>query len=296
MDESTGVMYKSLIMKRVRIYNEERFRTPLAAEQALGLWVDRVGWRQEDILRPEEFRVLGQYAAVAIEAGAGVLETVAHGTHTLKEGDVILLTPRVATLYYPRRRWDTRWVVWNGPEAAVLERFSGQGPGVPVIRGAAAAVLRAWRQVDPLMERQDFDAVLGRKSALLDLLRELSAHHRAEGGWGEPPFLATALRALSRSEGPPETVASLARRLHMSPAHFRRQFKANTGSSPKTFQLAQRVTRAKELLADGHSIKVTADTLGFTDVFHFMRLFRRVTGQTAGQFAAAFAKGPADFH
>ena len=59
-------MYKTLIMKPVRIYNEERFRTPLAGEQALGLWVDRVGWRQGDTLRPAEFRVLGQYAAVAI--------------------------------------------------------------------------------------------------------------------------------------------------------------------------------------------------------------------------------------
>jgi AraC-like DNA-binding protein len=283
-------MYKSLTMNPVHIYKEERFRTPLAGEQALGLWVDRVGWRQGDTLRPAEFRVLGQYAAVAIEAGTGVLETVAYGTHPLKAGDAILLTPRVATLYYPRKRWDTRWVVWNGPEAAVVERFSGLGHEGPVIRGGATAVLRAWRQVDPLMDRQDFDAVLGRKSALLDLLRELSAHRRAEGGWGEPPFLATALRALSRSEGAPESVAALARRLHMSPAHFRRQFKARTGTSPKAFQVTQRITRAKEALAAGQSLKETADRLGFGDVFHFMRLFRRVTGQTAGQFAAVYAR------
>jgi len=284
-------MYKSLIMKPVRIYNEERFRTPLAGEQALGLWVDRVGWRQGDTLRPAEFRVLGQYAAVAIEAGAGVLETVAHGTHTLKAGDVILLTPRVAALYYPRKRWDTRWVVWNGPEAAVVERFSRLGPDVPVIRGGAPAVLRAWRQVDPLMDRQDFDAVLGRKSALLDLLRELSAHPGVADERADPPFLAAALRELTRSEGVPEPVAALARRLHMSPAHFRRKFKARTGTSPKAFQVAQRITRAKESLAAGRTIKETADALGFGDVFHFMRLFRNVTGQTAGQFVAVFARG-----
>jgi AraC-like DNA-binding protein len=79
----------------------------------------------------------------------------------------------------------------------------------------------------------------------------------------------------------------------MSPAHFRRQFKARTGTSPKAFQVAQRITRAKESLAAGRSLKETAARLGFGDVFHFMRLFRRVTGQTAGQFAAVFAKGPA---
>jgi AraC-like DNA-binding protein len=94
----------------------------------------------------------------------------------------------------------------------------------------------------------------------------------------------TALRALTRSDGAPEPAAA--------PAHFRRQFKARTGTSPKAFQVAQRITRAKESLAAGRSLKETAARLGFGDVFHFTRLFRRVTNQTAGQFAAVFTKGP----
>jgi AraC-like DNA-binding protein len=284
-------MHKSLIMKPRAIYHEERFRTPLARERALGVWVDRIGRRQPDTLRPPKYRVLGQYAAVAVEQGAGRLETLAHGTHELLAGDAMLLGPREATRYYPHGEWSTCWVVWNGAEAAVLERLSGLVPAVPVVRGGAAAVVTAWRRLDPLMDRQDFDGLLGRKLALLDLIRELAALNRAGEGTVNPPLVGAALLELSRCEGPPESVAVLARRLHASPAHFRRLFKTHTGMSPKSFQMAQRMTRAKELLAGGRSIKETADALGFSDAFHFMRLFRRVAGQTAGQFAAGAATG-----
>jgi AraC-like DNA-binding protein len=288
-------MPKSIIMKKApRVYNEERFRTPLAQERELGLWVDRIGWMREDRRRPARFRVLGQYAAVAVQEGTGVLETLAHGTHAVGAGDVMVVSPPMATRYYPGATWATRWVVWNGPEADVLERFSGLGGEGPVIRGGAAATLKAWQRLDPLMDRQDFESLLGRKLALLELIRDLSAQRRSEGKGGQTPFLEAALRLLSDGGGAPESMAALARLLHVSPAHFRRLFKAHTGISPKAFQVAQRMTRAKALLAEGRSIKEAAERLGFADVFHFMRLFRRVTGQTAGQFADAFSGEPVE--
>ncbi len=284
------VMYISLTMKAARIYNEDRFRTPLAPERALGVWVDRTGWRQADKTKPSRFRLLGQYAAVAVEDGTGVLELVGGTHHKVEPGDVILLSPRIATRYYPRERWDTRWVVWNGPEANALARLSGLGSTVLVVRGGAPAVQTAWRRLDPLMNRQDFDAILDRKLALLDLIRQLSPHQKTETG--NPRFLGAALRELTRDDHSPEPVTAVARRLHVSPAHFRRLFKSLTGSSPKAFQMAQRINRAKALLMEGRSIKETADTLEFKDVFHFMRQFRKITGQTAGQFAAAFSNKP----
>lgn len=285
-------MYKSLIMSRAPIYKEERFRTPLAQERELGLWADRIGWLQEDARKPSRFRDLGQYAAIAVEAGEGILEALAQGRHAIHSGDVILLRPKMATRYYPGKNWATRWVVWNGPEAEALDRLSGLGQEVLVVRGGAAAVLKAWHRLNPLMDRQDFDAFMGRKLALLELVRELSALCRMDGAIGDTRFLGAALRELTGNEGAPESVSAIAKRLHVSPSHFRRLFKTHTGASPKGYQVSQRITRAKELLAAGRSIKETAEALGFSDVFHFMRLFRRITGQTAGQFAAVFGKTP----
>lgn len=282
------VMHKTIRAKHNRIYKEERFRTPLAQEHALGLWVDRTGWRHADSTKPARLRVLGQYAAVAVESGSGTLETVTQGSHAVNAGDVILLYPREATRYYPQDHWDTRWVVWNGPEASILEQLSDLSGATPVVRGGAAAVAMTWRRLDPIMDRQDFNAIVERKLALLNLIRELSVLRQTGGASGHSPFLTKALRELADPEGHPQSLSAMAGRLHVSPAHFRRLFKSQTGSSPKAFQTAHRITKAKELLARGTSIKETSVALGFNDVFHFMRLFRKVTGQTAGQFTSGF--------
>lgn len=281
-------MYKTIVMKPTRIFRHELFRTPLARERTLGLWVDRIGQRTGDTLRPGAFRVLGLYAAVGVERGAGILRTPTRGDHKVAAGDAILLFPGEATLYHADNSWDTRWVVWSGPEAAVLEKLGGLDPATPVIRGGAVAVTAAWRRISPVMASQDFESLLLRKIVLLDLIRELSSLNQRRDQSPAPPWLASALRELERGDSAPKPLHALAGRLHVSPAHFRRLFKAHTGASPKAFQLAQRINKAKELLTAGHPIKDVAATLGFADVFHFMRLFRRMTGETAGQFSRRF--------
>jgi len=140
------------------------------------------------------------------------------------------------------------------------------------------------------MERQDFDAVLGRKTAVLDLIRELSLVDQLGQTEENSSLLASAVRMLFDTGGKPMPIDSVAKQLHMSPTHFRRVFKSLTGSPPKAYQMAQRMTRAKELLAKRFTIKAVSDELGFTDVFHFMRVFRKVTGQTAGQFTSVFSQ------
>lgn len=285
MDISNLIMYKPLIMKPVRISRTELFRTPLERERTLGLWVDRIGQRKGDTFHFDGFRVLGLYAVVGVERGTGILRTASRGTHSVGAGDAILLFPDEGALYHPDVSWDTRWIVWNGPEASVLERLNELTPANPVIRGGAAAVTTAWNRISPVVTLQDPESLLARKIALLEMIRDLAALNRPAAGLQAPTWLAGAMRGLTQTEGSHESLQSLARRLHVSPAHFRRLFKAHTGTSPKAFQLAQRINKAKELLTAGRSIKDVAETLGFADVFHFMRLFRRITGQTAGQFS-----------
>lgn len=281
-------MYKTLHMKSTRIFRQEWFRTPMAQEKALGLWVDRIGQRTGDVSRPKAFRMLSLYAAIAVERGTGVFRTPARGDHEVAAGDAMLLFPDEAALYHAHDAWETRWIVWNGPEAATLEKMGNLKPSHPVIRGGAAAVVTAWRRISPAMAQQDFESLLARKIALLDLIRDLSTLTGSPGPDTAPPWLPAAMRILAGEGNTPESLHSLARRLHVSPAHFRRRFADHTGTSPKAFQQAQRINRAKELLAAGRSLKDVAATLGFSDVFHFMRQFRRVTGQTAGQFARKF--------
>lgn len=77
----------------------------------------------------------------------------------------------------------------------------------------------------------------------------------------------------------PLTVAELASVACTSPAHFARSFKAATGQAPHAYLSAQRLARAKQLLArEEQSISEIAYGSGFSSQANFARAFRKATG------------------
>jgi len=272
------------------IFREERFRTPLDMERSIGLWVDRIGRERLAIPRkgtqpPVTFRIFGQFAALAVEEGGGTLEILGRPPLTLQPGDAFILFPSLPMSYRPTRIWETHWVVWNGPEAHLLHKIGCLAETHPILFGFSADVRTTFTELEPLMSRQDRPALLQRKALILDLVRRLDGAREAHSPTPLHAVMREAQRELERDILNPLSIDEMAHRAHMSPAYFRRLFKAHTGTTPKAFQLAQRITRAKESLATGYTLKETASRLGFNDVFHFMRLFKQVTGQTAGRFA-----------
>ena len=74
----------------------------------------------------------------------------------------------------------------------------------------------------------------------------------------------------------------------LSASQLRRLLLQWTGLSPMAFLRRARVDRARRLLADPDlSIKQVAFRCGFTDPFHFSRVFRRVDGLSPTQFRLA---------
>jgi AraC-like DNA-binding protein len=279
------------------VYYEERFRTPLDMERSLGLWVDRIGRERIGAARkghssPFTYRIFGQFAALAIEEGGGTLEILGRPPLPLRPGDAFILFPSLAMSFRPHRFWETHWVVWNGPEAKLLLKIGCLSETHPILFGRSAAVRAAFTQLTPLMTRQDRPALLQRKAVILDLVRMLDETGTAHK---PPPLQAViqeAQRELERDSLNPLSIDALAAHNRMSPAYFRRLFKAQTGTTPKAFQMAHRITQAKQALVGGCSIKETALRFHFTDVFHFMRVFKKVTGQTASRFARGRISSP----
>lgn len=75
------------------------------------------------------------------------------------------------------------------------------------------------------------------------------------------------------------TLDDLATQARLSPFHFARAFKRTTGLAPHQFVTMRRMERAKTLLlSTPHSVPRIAHTLGYSNVSHFRRLFRRSTG------------------
>ena len=267
------------------VVRSERFRVPTRREREIGLWVDRVGAGEE--IRsdtPKKLRRLGLYAAVCIIDGAGSFISTTTGKLDVGKGDAILLFPEIPSCYHPYSRWDSRWVVWGGPEADKLAELGMFNPSAPIVHGGADAVAAAFSETRPLLDRDDIEAALQMKIIVLDMLlslRRLQIPSNAEPG---RMTAEKAIKVIKENLGEDITVAGLAGKFGMSEQNFRRLFKAATGTSPKEFILTAKMARAKELLASRVSVKEVAAQLGFREEFYFRRIFRKTTGHTPGSY------------
>lgn len=75
----------------------------------------------------------------------------------------------------------------------------------------------------------------------------------------------------------PFSLTTLAKVARMSRSHFCRVFKAETGFKPRDYFNRCRILRAKEILATGrYNFTEVAYQLGFSEVGHFTRVFKKV--------------------
>jgi transcriptional regulator GlxA family with amidase domain len=79
----------------------------------------------------------------------------------------------------------------------------------------------------------------------------------------------------------------------MSVRNFSRRFRAETGTTPLRWLLAQRVARARELLETTNlTVESVAHRCGFTDAPTLRRHFARQTGTTPQAYRMAFSLRP----
>lgn len=75
------------------------------------------------------------------------------------------------------------------------------------------------------------------------------------------------------------TLDDLAATAHLSPYHFNRAFRTTTGLAPYAFVTARRMDRARLLLSTTRlTVDVVASQVGFGNLSHFRRTFRRHHG------------------
>jgi AraC family transcriptional regulator len=77
------------------------------------------------------------------------------------------------------------------------------------------------------------------------------------------------------------TLEALAAQVNLSPHHFARSFRATTGLTPHAFVNEHRLMVARDrLLRSDASVPLVALSVGFSNISHFRRLFRRRYGLT----------------
>lgn len=85
------------------------------------------------------------------------------------------------------------------------------------------------------------------------------------------------------------TVPQMASLVSVSPSHLHALYRAVFGTSPMRDLIEARIRYAQSLLLSGEDLPVTeiAERSGYSDPYHFIRQFKRITGETPAAYRKA---------
>jgi len=137
-------------------------------------------------------------------------------------------------------------------------------------------------------------------SRFLDLLTAMTV--TASDAAGETPQMQRLLKAcriLEAGLNQPVDLAALAREVGMSYDSFRKQFQKHIGVSPTRYRTIRRIDAACAMLQHSDiTISAVAQSLNFSDEFHFSKRFKQISGMTPREFRRRLPSGasvtPAD--
>lgn len=257
----------------------------LGAQTKLPFYVSGVG-----ISDPEyhvvRSRGLISYQILYTRRGAGILNIDGRQLPQTS-GSVFLVAPGVPHEYFPQQGvWETAWVVFRGSQLRELmtnlgfgswsERSSGESADLDGMERIFARLLSA--ATDPLNG--------GERCSLLVYEYILEARAILLGGAKRPCGQAdSAVEYIERHFSEDITLEQLAELIGVSPQHFCRLFRAQTGMRPMEYLARRRVSEAKRLLGStGKSVAEIARLTGYRDPTYFGAVFRRFEGTAPTEY------------
>lgn len=106
-----------------------------------------------------------------------------------------------------------------------------------------------------------------------------------------PERIREALEIMNRPVVPPLGNGEIAERLNISKNHFMREFKRAMHISPQQYLLRHRIDRCRDdLVLSDMTIDEIAASGGFTDRYHFSKVFRKLTGSSPAEYRHTLRK------
>lgn len=227
-------------------------------------------------------RRLTEYQVVYIARGTGWFENATHHTEPVEAGTVFLLRPADWHRYAPDSHsgWQEYWIGFSGSDVDRIWRTLALGDTRSVVVGPSAQedlnqlFMRGLRlSVQPdVAEQVELAGIL--QELLARIARALPV---AEiDSRSDHRFERARELMLERLHSHIETT-QLEQRVGCSRSTLHRLFLQRTGTSPYRYYLGLKVNAAKwELAHTGHTIKEIARTYGFSDQYHFSRVFYEI--------------------
>jgi AraC-like DNA-binding protein len=233
----------------------------------------------------ENGRVLHAYQIVYVTEGKGYFESAAsHKRQQIEGGCIFILFPGIWHRYSPdpETGWVENWIECRGrafdrARAAKLLR-----PERSILRvGLLPDLLQCFERCHALAQRHS-TGIQGMLSTMglhiLSILQGAPRLHRNLRRHIDERVQQAQL-IIARRYHETIIVEKLARELHIGYSYFRQAFKAQTGLSPKQYQLQIRLQKAQDFLANtSRSVDEIAEILGFNTAYHLSSQFKKHVG------------------
>lgn len=224
------------------------------------------------------------YTVMYLSAGKAVVYINGKPTE-LTEGDVLLYLPNTLQrhIYLQKDNCVNKFVHFSGRVGKVLE-----GDPVRIIHVASRSefesnfdrLIRAYCRIDRNRELL-CDGYLRTLIALINDSEELAENPKD----AMQERIRMVINVINTHINEPIDLDSCANMCFVSRERFNHMFKEQTGCPPLQYINKVKIERAKQLLCDsGMTVNDCAETLGFTDVNYFSRLFRKITGISPSKY------------
>lgn len=205
------------------------------------------------------------------------------GAEVLRAGSVLLLRPDAAARYRTQSEagFEAHWVAFDGPAVRGGVFCTALDKIAPVAEpGMHADIVELFNRLHDLshLRLEGYQREMGATIVLMvaRLVNYAIAEKRLPQHVSQVEQAKTLIAERARDR---LNVEEIAAQVGMSHSTFRRVFRRITGFTPYHYFLRQKVIAGRELLENtALSIRVVAEELGFSDQYHFSRVFRRIAG------------------
>lgn len=221
----------------------------------------------------------------AVQSGA--LDLQISGESTLAAaGQVVLFDCREPYRYSASDRTEFYWLLFNGLNihsfySRILQVRGGRHVFTPT---AYADITRQLSILLDACAEEERPSEAACSQLIHRLLCQLLLDEAAPNTRGDNR-LAQAIKFMNQNLRRPLSVQEVAQAVNLSPSHFSRQFKAQTGYSPYEYIVLRRIDEAKHLLtATQLSVKEVAYQTGYNSEENFIHSFQKNVGVSPGLF------------